>query len=163
MDDENCDIKILLSHIGADQDQGGFSDMELALHKRHFDIIFSGHEHHFNLFDQFEKVKAPPDSRLNLVCKGVAHGVALCWAKLVVNTETRSIVSHESGCKLLDNSVLPDPKITGILNDWKAQFEAPRAVVVGHTDKEIVRPAQGMITGPNESPAHAVLLEVMTN
>jgi len=80
-----------------------------------------------------------------------------------VNTKTSKIVSHESGSKLLDDSVLPDTNITGILKDWRAQFEAARAVVVGHTDKDLILPEYGMITGPNSSPVHSVFLEVMTN
>ena len=95
-----CNILICLSHTGISKDSMNDTDLaKTAL----FDVVFSGHEHHYSPVNELPQYEGP-GGRLGLLSQGMANGTGICWARLTID-DAGMIVAHDSGMTAIECAV----------------------------------------------------------
>ena len=110
-----CQVLVCLSHTGINHGDRRLAALGV------FDVVFSGHEHHYDPSGEFEQHRVvvcpgehspdplnsgthdPVEGRggLGLVSRGLANGAGLSWAKLELDAKTLEITSHSTGINMM--------------------------------------------------------------
>ncbi|MFC0272898.1 bifunctional 2',3'-cyclic-nucleotide 2'-phosphodiesterase/3'-nucleotidase [Metabacillus herbersteinensis] len=122
---ENVNKIIALTHLGYDR------DLELAEAVEGIDIIVGGHSH--TTVDQLKVVEADPTP--TIVAQAKEYGEFLGRLDIVFDKNGLIIPSQSTSMLLPINEDVPeDPQAKIILDDYKAEIESFKNIVVGKTE-----------------------------
>lgn len=163
-----CQVLVCLSHTGVSR-----GDRELAASGL-FDVVFSGHEHHYAASESLEALGATTavvgpgqgrrGERLGLLSPGIANGRGVCWAALTVDRERGNVVGHRAGMRLLDDQIPEDTtsEVARHVTRWRKEFEATYSRVVGRCVKESTGVDLKKLSSYNNgSPQHTMVARIV--
>jgi len=149
-------VLVCLSHTGVNR-----GDEELALEGA-FDVIFSGHEHFYDVPTGPVRQVAGTRRRLGLLSRGVALGIGVSRVELAVDRASGEILAHASCTTAMNQRVPEDPAVVELVDIWEKDFLHVKDEVLGRCTHLLRGPnTSGDLRGFRESPIHRVLGAVM--
>lgn len=125
---ENCDIIIVLSHLGFEEDK------ILARKASGIDLIVGGHSH-TGVHDIYEDPK-----NHTLITQAFAKGGTLGHVNLSIDLKSKKIIGFKNELiSLFADQFKPDKEILSIINKWKNKVEKGFDEIIGYTKYDLTR------------------------